>query len=167
LIGKNNSVSDYESYIAECEQLGIRDIRLKTDMMLTLDFIIANTDRHYNNFGLIRDAQNLDWIGVAPIYDSGTSMWCNSLLTEIKPLDGELPSKPFRSKHLKQIELVSDFSWLDLTLLDGIESDFAAILGNIYANYPELKERNALLCRALRQRVDLLSRIAKPKNAGA
>ncbi len=46
--------------------------------MLTLDYIIANGDRHYNNFGFIRNAETLEWQGLAPIFDSGASLWHNT-----------------------------------------------------------------------------------------
>ncbi len=41
--------------------------------MIVLDYIIANEDRHLNNFGLLRNAETLEWYGFAPIYDSGSS----------------------------------------------------------------------------------------------
>ncbi|MCL2798190.1 MAG: HipA domain-containing protein, partial [Firmicutes bacterium] len=80
LVKKDNNTSDYESLIAKAEELGIQSVRRSIDMMLTLDFIIVNVDRHYNNFGFIRDANTLEWQSAAPIYDCGTSMWCRELL---------------------------------------------------------------------------------------
>ena len=161
LIKKENSVSDYESYIAKAEELGIPDVRLRTDMMLTLDFIIANTDRHYNNFGLIRNADTLEWLSVAPIYDSGTSMWCKELPSEIDT--GNVESKPFRNRHEKQIKLIHDFSWLDLDLLDGIEEEYYEILSMKVADPSVLAARNERLCSALRERIDLLRTIVDLK----
>ena len=35
--------------------------------MLKVDYIIANEDRHYNNFGFIRNADTLEWLGLAPV----------------------------------------------------------------------------------------------------
>ena len=39
--------------------------------MFLVDFIIANKDRHYRNFGFLRNSETLEWIGLAPVYDSG------------------------------------------------------------------------------------------------
>ena len=61
--------------------------------MLVLDYIIANTDRHWNNFGVIRNADTRCYIDIAPIYDSGTSMWVNESEKQINPKD--------RVKHLE------------------------------------------------------------------
>jgi len=161
LIKKENHVSDYESFIKKVEELGLPDVRKKLDMMLILDFIIANDDRHYNNFGLVRNADTLEWISVAPIYDSGTSMWCKEFPSEFN--NGREESKPFRSTHEKQIQLVHDFSWLDLDSLDGIEDEYATILSESVADPSELSERNNRLCRALRSRINMLKIIADKK----
>jgi len=41
--------------------------------MIVVDFIRANEDRHLSNFGILRDANTLKWLGSAPIFDSGSS----------------------------------------------------------------------------------------------
>lgn len=52
--------------------------------MILLDFIMANTDRHYNNFAFLRNSNTLEWIGLAPIYDTGTSMFYKISTEELK-----------------------------------------------------------------------------------
>ena len=42
--------------------------------MVLLDYLLVNEDRHFNNFGIIRDANTLKWLDVAPIFDSGESL---------------------------------------------------------------------------------------------
>jgi hypothetical protein len=160
LIPRENSVSEYDAYVAKIESLGVPNARRDTDMMIALDFIIANTDRHYNNFGLIRDANTLDWLSVAPIYDSGASMWCKSLPEDIEPLSDGVESKPFRKRHARQIGLVKGLSWIDFDALDGIEDEFAAILMETTAASSVSEARNATLCAALRKRIELLRGIA-------
>jgi len=161
LIKKENHVSDYESFVRKVEELGIMDVRKRIDMMLTLDFIIANADRHYNNFGLIRNADTLEWISVAPIYDSGSSMWCKETAGMFNR--GKDESKPFRSTHEKQIELVSDLSWLNIDALDGIEEEYADALAMSVADPSEFSLRNKALCSALRTRIDMLKYVARKK----
>jgi len=159
LIKKDNHVSNYESFIAKVEELGIKDVRRKIDMMITLDFIIVNTDRHYNNFGLIRDANTLRWLSVAPIYDSGTSMWCKEISEDINATSIQLTSKPFRSRHAKQIELVQDFSWLNIDALDGIENEYAEIIRATVPEPSKFETRSKKLCLALRKRIEVLRAI--------
>ena len=78
--------------------------------MIVLDYIIANEDRHFNNFGLLRDPETLEWLGAAPIYDSGTSLWYDTPTKAIPHSDVE--SKPFKRKHGEQLKLVSSFDLL-------------------------------------------------------
>lgn len=153
-ISKRNDESYYTAYINECIKYGIKDAELKMNQMLVLDYIIANTDRHWNNFGVIRNADTLCYIDIAPIYDSGTSMWVNESEKTINPKD-KVKSKPFRKFHDEQIKLVKDFSWLDLSKLDGIEDEYMKILNKVIDDESQ-NVRNKKLCNALRQRVDML-----------
>ena len=152
---KKNDESYYTAYINECSRLGIVDAERKVSQMLILDYIIVNTDRHWNNFGVIRDADTLCYIDIAPIYDSGTSMWVNESEKIINPKDSKLKSKPFRKFHNEQIKLIKDFSWLDLSKLDGIEDEYMKILNKVIDDENQ-NTRNRKLCDALRQRIDML-----------
>lgn len=154
---KPNDLSDYEFYLNCAEQLGVKNIREQTEKMIVLDFLIGNEDRHFNNFGLIRNAITLEWIGVAPIFDCGTSLWYNTQESLIKPLSPNLPAKPFKKTHREQIKLVKDFSWIDLKALDGMKEEMEEIL----SQSPYIsRERRAVLCDAFCQRAELLGEIA-------
>lgn len=84
--------------------------------MITLDYVIANDDRHLNNFGLLRDAETLEWLGPAPLYDCGSSLG-NGLLTSEFPTMAGKRCKPFKGAFEEQIRLVRDF---DVSRLDGV-----------------------------------------------
>ncbi len=74
---KANNTSDFEHYINVCVEFGIPEdiIRRQMDYQTLFDFVISNDDRHYFNFGVIRDADNLALLSPAPIYDNGNSMF--------------------------------------------------------------------------------------------
>ena len=84
--------------------------------MMVLDYIIANEDRHLNNFGAVRNAETLQWIGMAPIYDSGSSLGYDKVTAEIRSARN-VTCKPFKKRHEEQLKLVTDFSWLDFDRL--------------------------------------------------
>ena len=151
---KDNSTSPYQHFVDCCRELGIPGVVQGVDRMLTLDFIIVNEDRHYNNFGAVRDAETLEWIGLAPIFDCGTSLWYNRFTNAIRA-DGKTDSKPFRSTHDEQIKLVKDFGWLDIAALADIADEFCSILGKSHIIDDQ---RRAALCRALGGRVALLDK---------
>jgi len=150
-----NNVSNLQHFLNCCNTLGIPDMRGSIDRMLTVDFIIANEDRHFNNFGVVRDAETLAWVGPAPIFDCGTSLWHNQFTQDIRP-HAKQPSKPFRSDHAKQIQLVTDFGWLDLSALRGIDEEFREIMQGYY----DTARRDAL-CYGLRRRVEALGEIVR------
>lgn len=115
---KPDNVEPYQHLINMCNKLGIPDITDFMDEMMSIDFLISNSDRHLGNFGFIRNAETLVFTGAAPIFDNGTSLW-GTTPTERILYDVEV-AKPFKPLQEQQIELVSGYDWLDLTdLADG------------------------------------------------
>lgn len=71
---KQETVSFYDWFLAVCkEKLGI-NVRRQVDEMICLDYLIANEDRHWNNFALLRNSETLEYVGLAPLYDHEYSM---------------------------------------------------------------------------------------------
>lgn len=103
-VQKPNHISMYDFVVEELQKLGISDAKNRIDEMLFLDYIIFNEDRHFNNFGFIRDVETLEVRGMAPIYDSGTSLFYNTLDTAIKSYNPDV--KPFYTDRQKQFELI-------------------------------------------------------------
>ncbi|MDR0500987.1 MAG: HipA domain-containing protein [Coriobacteriales bacterium] len=152
---KKRNISDYSYFLQRCEELGIPLIREGIERMLVLDYIVVNTDRHYNNFGMVRDADTLQWLGFAPIFDSGTSMWHNQFANRINGLMDQ-KSKPFNTKHSSQIKHVTDFSWLDFQALKGIDDEYSELLAqSVFID----DARRSALCLALNQRIQMLANI--------
>lgn len=66
--------SYYDLFLDICKnKLGI-DVRKQVDEMIVFDYLIANEDRHWNNFGLLRKSETLEYVGFAPLYDNEYSM---------------------------------------------------------------------------------------------
>ena len=118
---QKNSDSDYNHLLRCCEISGIGNMKHQLEQMMVIDYIIGNTDRHWNNFGFIRNANTLEWQGFAPIYDNGTSLWHDKLETS-----SFIKSLTFKETHSEQIKLVTDLSWYEpisrQDLIDIIES---------------------------------------------
>jgi hypothetical protein len=154
---KSGHLSEYQHYINCCEKLGISGAVDGINKMLTVDFLIMNEDSHMNNFGAVRNAETLEWQGLAPIFDSGTSLWYNTI--HVGSVTRE--SKPFRNRHSEQIKLVTDFDWLDFDALRGIDEEFSEILKN--SEYID-DRRRSVLCRALKTRVEMLQQIVQEQS---
>ncbi|MCL2051320.1 MAG: excisionase [Lachnospiraceae bacterium] len=154
---KMNHHSTYEHFLSCCETLGIPGMADFLDYQLATDYLIANTDRHFNNFGAIRDPVTLEWLGPAPIFDSGTSLWHDLMVLEINK-GIEVKSKPFKATHSKQISLVNNFRLIDFSTLAGLIDEFRGIL----STSPFIEEERAeVLCQGLARRIEQLQNIAE------
>lgn len=154
---KPNHMSSYDWYKFLCEEKHVLGAKQDLDNMLVLDYLIANTDRHYHNFGLIRNVDTAEYISAAPIFDSGTSLFHDQLEYLITD-SADIPSKPFRSTHEKQIELV-DLKTYDFDLLSGIELE----LENIFLKNPILANYDNRTMRLEKLKDFILARIEKIK----
>lgn len=117
---RDNSTSLYEHFVNCAKSLGIPGVEAFLDRMITLDYIIANEDRHLNNFGAVRNAETLEWIGMAPIYDSGSSFGYDKTASAMKNRE-EYVCKPFKKHHEEQLKLVSSFDWVDFAKLSDVK----------------------------------------------
>ena len=117
---KDNSTSVYQHFINCCQVLGVKDVVHFLDRMIVLDYLIANEDRHLNNFGLLRNAETLEWLGFAPIYDSGSALGYDKVAGQIRA-ERDVECKPFKKHHGEQLKLVSDFSWIDFDRLADVD----------------------------------------------
>lgn len=113
---KPNKSTLYDHYVGCCREHGL-DITPALDRMIVTDYIMVNVDRHLNNFGIVRDARSLEWLGAAPVYDTGTSL-LGDLPTEIIRPETEPGCKPFGRTFLDELLLVRDTSWIDFDALE-------------------------------------------------
>lgn len=116
---KDNNTSVYQHFVNCCEELGIKAVISFLNRMIVLDYIIANEDRHLNNFGALRNAETLEWIGMAPIYDSGSSLGYDKTAAQIRS-GRDVTCKPFKKHHEEQLKLVSSFEWIDFERLSDV-----------------------------------------------
>ena len=117
---KPNHVSLYQHYLERCEALGIPGAERMLSQQIVLDYIIANEDRHQGNFGAVRDAETLEFISPAPVFDSGSALWFEMPTPQIRA-GAKTACKPFKTTHEEQLQLVTDFAWLDPSALVGLD----------------------------------------------
>lgn len=156
---KPNNVSVYQHFVNCCQALGVTDIVKSLDRMLVLDYIIANEDRHLNNFGLLRNAETLEWIGFAPIYDSGSSLGYDKVASQIRS-QADITCKPFKKSHADQIKLVSDFSWIDFDSLSNVDEIIRETMAVEEAQELIDERRIAAITDGVRKRIDTLQGMA-------
>lgn len=124
---KENNISVYQHFLNCCEKLGITDVVPFLDRMIVLDYIIANEDRHLNNFGALRNAETLEWMGMAPVYDSGSALGYDKLAAQIRS-GKDIICKPFKKHHEEQLKLVSSFEWIDFKKLSDVKEVIETVM---------------------------------------
>ena len=122
--------------------------------MIVCDDILGNSDRHWRNFGLVRDVETLRY-RIAPLFDTGGSLWCSSTLESLRAHDFSFTTKPFYEDANRQLRLVNDYSWFDPAALEGFADELSAIL----SDNPALAERVDYICCAVQKRIDRLVRM--------
>ncbi len=115
-----NDMSKYQGYINICVKHGIDEstIRNFMDYQTLTDFIISNTDEHLLNFGILRNANTMELISPAPIYDSGNSMYFseeNKLYTRAELLERKING--FYDSEEKMLANIKDKKIVNLDLL--------------------------------------------------
>ena len=154
-----NNVSLYQHFLNCAEKLGIPNVIPFLDRMIVVDYLILNEDRHLNNFGALRNAETLQWIGMAPIYDSGSSLGYDKTAALMNVKD-EIICKPFKKHHDEQLKLVSSFDWIDFSALSDIRSIISEVFsGENVADYINENRINVISYLA-EQRVLYLKKFA-------
>lgn len=125
-----NDVSLYEALIRQAVSLGAdeQEVRAFLEYMILTDFILTNTDRHLNNFGFLYDPQQHRLSGMAPLFDTGNSLFYDY---DVIPHGGNLLDIP-----------VNSFSKREADQLHCVKSDAGVKLERL-AHFPE--EAEALL----------------------
>ena len=168
VLKKENSVSEYHHLLTCCEKLGMKhipEIEQSLCQMFVVDSIIANSDRHFNNFGFIRDANTLEWQGLAPIFDTGTSLFHDSSDSDLQKglatIEYKIKAKPFAKNHSEQIKKLPCGTFCADLPFDTLY-DIADFVSDLYGKNTHISSvRRALLCTILKERVKETERLVR------
>jgi excisionase family DNA binding protein len=148
--------NDYRHYVECCTALGISSVQSSLARTIVCDDILANTDRHARNYGIIRNVETLE-CRMAPIFDSGTSLWCTTPYADLKLGDYAFKSRQFNSSPAKQLLLAEDLSWVDTKALKGFVEEAVAIL----SKNESIQDRIPYIEKALTARVARMTAICE------
>lgn len=157
IIKKSNNDSSYTHLLKCTKKLGIDNYEDYLNKLITFDFIIANVDRHLNNFGIVVDANTLRPIGPSPIFDSGSSFGFDSITADIKPFKN-IETKPFKTNPIEQLSLVTSFSWLKIEQLEYIKEHIEEWFLEYESKYLD-KDRIKAISESVKGRIDYLIKL--------
>ena len=116
---KANDISSFEHFIRVCVKHGLDEHMLRNymDYMILSDFVLSGRDRHLNNISILRDAETLQFVKPAPIYDSGKCLFVQDSVPSSDKGLLSIKTESFAGDELKLLDFVSDRSLLDITKL--------------------------------------------------
>ena len=145
-----NNMSLYEFYIEVCKRYDL-DLRSYLEYQIMTDFIITNTDRHLNNFGILRDSKTLKFLSYAPIFDSGNSMFYKGYIPVGKKLlDIDVTS--FTKKEVKLMSYVTNKDLVNISLLPSDDEVYNLLKVDETVN----EETNERIVRAYNMKIKFL-----------
>lgn len=157
-MGATRGSSTYDRLCRYAARLGANegDVRLRLCEMMVCDSILANTDRHWRNFGFIRNVDTLE-LRPAPVFDTGNCLWYAKTNEEIAVRDWTFSARPFGPEPQRQLALVDRAEWFEPAFLDGFADEAMDVLAqSAFASVPE---RRAFVEEGLSARVAAVSSV--------
>jgi hypothetical protein len=126
--------------------------------MIVCDFILANSDRHWRNFGLIR---NIDTLAMrpAPLFDTGNCLWFGKTAREVNACDWAFATRPFAFDPHAQLAFVDDISWFDPNTLTDFADEACDILSA--SKYASADGRLDFIREGLKRNIATVTDVAK------
>ena len=154
-MGNVRGSSAYDRLCRHAGCLGADEEAVRTGLskMIVCDSILANSDRHWRNFGFIRNVDTLE-LRLAPIFDTGNCLWYGKTDTEVAAGDWSFSARPFGPEPERQLAAVDRAGWFEPEQLDGFVAEAMEILsGSAYASEP--KRRAYIECGLTRRVSDV------------
>ena len=135
----------YESILNAIREITALDVKNYLDVMIIIDYLVGNEDRHLNNFGVIQTETGFK---VAPLFDFGLGLFEHDecyLNNPFRQCLQMMQAKPFSSNN----QLITDFVLENTNIALPKEIDLSGI------EVPSPKAGSYLRNRCLRIGIDL------------
>ncbi len=106
-----NHLSVFEHLVYAAKERGV-EIEEFLKHEIVIDYITNNIDRHLNNIAFIRNVDTLELVGIAPVFDSGTSLWLDTADNYINAKE-DSQAKPFAGTQQEQMNRYVDADFLE------------------------------------------------------
>ena len=148
-----NDKSSYEQFISLCKRHGIDgdQLRMEMEYQMPVDFIISGRDRHLNNIAILRDADTLQFKRMAPIFDSGKSMFIRQDIPDNNKALLSLRTESFAATELQLMKYVQNRKLVDISKLPGRD-----VISDLYHCDSQMSDRRISdICDAYERKIEL------------
>ena len=150
----------YDHYIEICGRHGINDVKERVDEMIAIDFIIGNDDRHKGNFGILRNADTLEWVKAAKIFDNGNSLFYDKSDYDIDNFGIDSLGKSFGGSNRLQLDVIDYPEWYGNSAKNRITDITGCCLND---NERLSSKRKDSIIKIVKERIDIFEDKIKRK----
>jgi len=150
----------YKHYIDICERNGIKNAKENIDAMIAVDFLVGNEDRHWGNFGIIRNAHTLQWEKIADIFDNGNSFLFDYQKERLQEAGVDSLCKSFEGSNRMALQLIDYPQWWNNAGKNNIIDITSECLSK---NENITPERYDAIINVTKMRIDAFEKIIKEK----
>jgi 3-oxoacyl-ACP reductase-like protein len=128
-------------------------VRRQLEYTILTDFILSNTDRHYNNFGFLYDPRQHKLMKMAPIFDTGNALFYDQEFIPSKNNLLNVKVTSFCKRESDMLRYVTDPSWFPIARVEG----FSEMVQQMLMEYTEMPaDRAEQIAGTVEQKLDYL-----------
>ena len=157
-----NEQSSYEAIIEQSIKSGMSEniVREQLEYTILTDFILTNVDRHFNNFGFLYDSEKKQFVAMAPIFDTGNSLFYNYEVIPQKENLLDIRVNSFSKREIEMLRYVKNPNLLDLEKLDGFADEVQKLLMK-YTDMPD--KRAGEIAQTVEQKIEYIKMFQQGK----
>lgn len=150
-----NDLSEYEAIIQLAVNAGLDEAEVRTQLEYTImtDFILSNTDRHYNNFGFLYSSRGHRLMKMAPIYDTGNCLFYGEDSVPVKYGLLSIKVSSFCKKEANMLSYIKNKELINIQKLQGFPKEAEELLTE-YTKVP--KPRVEKIAETIEKKIEYL-----------
>lgn len=136
--------------------MGLKETEVRQHLEYTIltDFLLTNTDRHFNNFGFLYDPAAHNLSSMAPIFDTGNALFYNEEIIPMKNNLLDIKVTSFSNKEVNMFRYITEKNLIDLKKLDGFAMEAEELLKR-YTKMPPKRARD--ITQSIQQKIEFLN----------
>lgn len=162
--GNMRGTSAYDRFCRTAASLGANESATRTMLskMILCDALLANSDRHWRNFGFVRNVDTLE-LWPAPLFDTGNCLWYAKSAREIANSDWAFAVRPFAFDVHDQLACIDDLTWFNPNALEGFADEACEILSA--SSHATAPKRLEFIKKGIESNIALVTDAAKVLSA--
>lgn len=150
-----NESSSFEAIISQAAAFGIDEnaVREQLEYTILTDFILTNTDRHFNNFGFLYNPAERKITAMAPVFDTGNALFYSDDIVPSGKNLLDIRVNSFCKRETDMLRYVKNRELINTALLKDFPEEVKTLLDE-YTEMPE--ERAEQISNTVREKLKYL-----------